>query len=316
MTDHLRFDGRVAIVTGAGGNPGLGRSYAHLLASRGAKVLVNDLGVGPDGRGNGRGAADLVVTEIEAAGGEAVANADSVSRRDGASAIVAQAVDRWGRVDIVVNNAGIAPFAKFNEISDRDIERVVGVHLMGHIWMCRAAWPHMVEQGYGRIVNVSSAVAYLGVPNQSIYAAAKMGILGLSRALATEGLEMGIRSNVIMPAADTLAWQTMLGSDFSAAARAAGLLPEVVAPVAAYLAHESCTLSGKIVQTQAGSIHEVLVAVTPPTDPDAALSVEDVAQRISQGMDRSRATPAPDKPDIAIAAPRAPKPYGAEALID
>jgi NAD(P)-dependent dehydrogenase (short-subunit alcohol dehydrogenase family) len=158
MSD-LRFEGRVAIVTGAGGNPGLGRSYALLLAERGAKVVVNDLGVGPDGRGVVKAHADRVVKEIVDAGGEAIANTDSVSERDSAEGIVAAALDAWGQVDILINNAGVANVSLFSEISENDIHRVIDAHVMGNLWMCRAVWPHMTEAGYGRILNITSYAA-------------------------------------------------------------------------------------------------------------------------------------------------------------
>lgn len=308
MPDELRFDGRVAVVTGAGGNPGLGRSYALLLASRGAKVVVNDLGVGPDGRGGIGEGVDAVVEEIRSAGGDAIVDTNSVADRDGARSIVQLAVQTWGRVDIVINNAGIAPFAAFDEITDRDIERVVGVHLMGHIWMCRAAWPHMVKQRYGRFVNVSSAVAYMGLPKQGIYSAAKMGVVGLTRVLAAEGSEHGIMANVIMPAADTLAWQTMI-PEFGRQARESGIVPEAVAPVAVWLAHESCTLCGKIIQTQAGAISEVFFSGTEGTAPDPDLGLDEVTGRMDRALDRSHLSVLPEPGDDAPPGLDAVRPY-------
>lgn len=305
---ELRFDGRVAVVTGAGGNPGLGRSYALLLASRGAKVVVNDLGVGPDGRGALGSGPEQVVEEIRAAGGEAVVNLDSVADRAGADRIIQCALDTWGAVDIVVNNAGIAPFALFDEISDSDIERVVGVHLMGHIWMCRAAWPHMKSRGYGRLVNVSSSVAVKGLPYQSAYSAAKMGVVGLTRALAAEGSAYGIAVNAIMPNADTLAWQTMLSADFSARARRNGVVPEVVAPVAAWLAHEKCTFSGKILHAESGGMREVFFSMTTGTPPDPELDLEKIALKIDSITDRTEAALVPD-PDRTAPDFFKPKPY-------
>ncbi|MFC8181776.1 SDR family NAD(P)-dependent oxidoreductase [Rhodococcus sp. NPDC057297] len=308
--NELDFSGRVAVITGAGGNPGLGRAYALLLASRGAKVVVNDLGVGPDGRGRIGSGPDEVVADIHAAGGEAVANYDSVADRDGAARVVSSALDRWGRLDIVINNAGIAPFAMFDEISDHDIEQVVGVHLMGHIWMCRAAWPHMKANRYGRLVNVSSSVAFKGLPQQSIYSAAKLGVVGLTRALAAEGAEHGIRANAIMPNADTLAWQTMLSEDFSTGARKRGVVPEVVAPVAAWLAHEDCTYSGKILHTEAGGVKEVFFATTTGTRPNPELSLEDVGADIELIVDRTDSADVPDPGALPPGALSfAPKPY-------
>lgn len=294
---EFRFDGRVAVITGAGSNPGLGRSYALLLASRGAKVLVNDLGVGPDGRGQiGRGV-EAVVREIRAAGGDAIGDAHSVAERESALAIVDRALEIWGRVDIVINNAGIAPFARFDEITDRDIERVIGVHLMGHIWMCRAAWPHMAEQGYGRLVNVSSGVAFLGMPTQSIYTAAKLGIVGLTRTLAHEGAARGIKANVIAPNADTTALRTMLAPGFTESLQAQGKTPEVVAPVAAWLAHEDCTITGKVIEAAGGAVNEVFFTATTPTAPHADLTIEDLPAAIEHALDRSKTFPYPDGSD-------------------
>lgn len=297
---ELRFDGRVAIVTGAGGNPGLGRSYALLLALRGAKVLVNDLGVGPDGRGMVGGGADKVVQEIIDAGGEAMSNGDSVATASGARSIVDAALEAWGRVDILINNAGVAPFALFDEISEDDIEKVVGVHLFGHIWMCRAAWRPMKENGYGRLVNVSSGVAVRGLAYQSIYAAAKLGVVGLTRTLAAEGHSFGIRANVIMPAADTLAWQTMLEPSFSEQARENGLTPESVAPVGAWLAHESCLYSGKVFQAQGGTIRELYFARTNGIGgTDGRLTLEAVAAQSAEVVDRTGSEVVPDpSPEI------------------
>ena len=297
MSSHeYRFDGRVAIVTGAGGNPGLGRAYALLLASRGAKVVVNDLGVGPDGRGQIGPGVEAVVEEIRSAGGEAVGDANSVAERDSARAIVDHALQQWGRIDILINNAGIAPLADFDEITDRDIERVVGVHLMGHIWMCRAAWPHMTDQGYGRLVNVSSGAAMLGMPRQSIYAAAKLGVIGLTRALANEGAKRGIQANVIAPMALTVALHTMMADSFVEGLQAQGgtPTPEAVAPVAAWLAHEDCTITGKVLDAAGGAINEVFVSMTTPTEPKPDLTIEDVPAAAERALDRSNAFPYPE----------------------
>lgn len=305
---ELRFDGQVAIVTGAGSPVGLGRAYAHLLASRGAKLLVNDLGVGPDGRGNASSGAELVAQEIMDLGGAAEANFGSVADRSDCAAMVAQARETWGRVDILINNAGIAPFARFMEISDADIERVVSVHLMGHIWMCRAVWPVMVNQGYGRIVNVSSAVGLRGMLFQSIYSAAKLGILGLTRALASEGVGQGIGVNAILPAADTAAWQELVEPGFSATARETGLVVDAVAPVAAYLAHGDCTVSGKMLDARGGGVQEVLFARTRGLPAGADLTVEKVRDGLGQIRDRT-ATDTFADPDGALPPGFVPKPY-------
>ncbi|GHB59137.1 putative short-chain dehydrogenase/reductase [Streptomyces umbrinus] len=296
--DEFRFDGRVAVVTGAGSNPGLGRSYALLLASRGAKVVVNDLGVGPDGRGQIGAGAEAVVAEIRAAGGEAVVDGNSVAERDGARAIVDTALNAWGRIDILINNAGIAPFALFEEITDRDIERVVGVHLMGHIWMCRAAWPHMAAQNYGRLVNISSGVALMGMPTQAVYSAAKLGIVGLTRSIAAEGAKHGIKANVLAPTADTVALRTMLAPEFTERNQAEGMTAEIVAPVAAWLAHEECTLSGKVFQTAGGAVTEAFISQTTGTKPDRDLSLESVPAAVERALDRSGAAPFPEGGDF------------------
>jgi NAD(P)-dependent dehydrogenase (short-subunit alcohol dehydrogenase family) len=296
--DGLRFDGQVAIVTGAGGNPGLGRSYARLLASRGAKVVVNDLGVGPDGRGQIGAGAEAVVEEIRSAGGEAVADGHSVAERDGARAIVDTALDTWGRVDILINNAGIAPFATFDQITDRDIERVVGVHLMGHIWMTRAAWPHMTAQKYGRLVNVSSGVGLAGLPTQSIYAAAKLGVVGLTRSLAAEGARLGIKVNAISPYAHTVALRTMLTAEAGEQNEKAGLTPDVVAPIAVWLAHEDCTITGRVIEAAAGSFNEAFISQTAAAPPNPDLTPEDVAAAMDSVLDRTGATPYRDGGDF------------------
>lgn len=289
-TDELRFDGQVAVVTGAGANPGLGRSYALLLASRGAKVVVNDLGVGPDGSGAIGTGVEAVVAEINDNGGEAIGDGHSVAEPDSAKAIVDLAIDRWGRVDIVVNNAGIAPFGRFDQLAEDLIGRVVGVHLMGHIWMCRAAWPHMAQQGYGRLVNVSSGVAVMGMANQSIYAASKLGVVGLTRVLAAEGAQLGIKANAIMPMASTLALEKLTPAGFNERIRESGQIPEVVAPVVAWLAHRDCGVSGKVIDAKAGAVSEVFFGQTTGTTPNAELTPEDVRDQIAEALDRAEFT--------------------------
>jgi NAD(P)-dependent dehydrogenase (short-subunit alcohol dehydrogenase family) len=303
---ELRFDGRVAIVTGAGGRPSLGRAYAHLLAARGAKVVVNDLGVGPDGRGIERAHADVVAQEIVDAGGEAIADVHSVADRDGAQAIVQAALDAWGRVDVLVNNAGVCPLALFEEISDADIQAIVDVHLMGQIWMSRAVWPHMLERGYGRIVNITSG-ALLGLRKVPIYGAAKAGAFGLMRALAVEGAGQGIAVNAVSPAAGTVAITHMnVESEFRDAMMANA--PEQVAPVVAYLAHETCELTGRGFDVGGGHVDEYYVATTSGYT-DAELTVEGVRDHLDAILDRTDATPMADArevPDIIANKPYVP----------
>ncbi|MDO5626289.1 MAG: SDR family NAD(P)-dependent oxidoreductase, partial [Pseudomonadota bacterium] len=177
MTNPIDFTGRVAIVTGAGG--GLGRLHALALAARGAKVLVNDLGGAVDGTGGSATAAQQVVQEIEAAGGQALANGASVTDFDAVQAMVAQAVGAWGRVDVLVNNAGILRDKSFAKMELADFRQVVDVHLMGAVHVCKAAWPHLVAQKYGRILLTTSSSGLYGNFGQSNYGAAKMALVGL-----------------------------------------------------------------------------------------------------------------------------------------
>jgi NAD(P)-dependent dehydrogenase (short-subunit alcohol dehydrogenase family) len=292
VSAELRFDGRVAIVTGAGGSPGLGRAYARLLAERGAKVVVNDLGVGPDGRGVQLAHADLVAREIVEAGGEALADTNSVAGRDSARAVVETALDAWGRVDILVNNAGVCPLALFEEVSDDDIEAVVGVHLMGAIWMCRAVWPHLKTQGYGRIVNISSGAMY-GQRYVPIYGAAKAGVFGLTRALAVEGAPHGICINTVSPAAGTVAI-THMNEDSPFLRGLMALRPEQVAPLVAFLAHETCSLTGKAFNASGGHVEEDFASNTRGYDnPD--LTLEDVRDNLQVVLDRTDAEPVPEE---------------------
>ncbi len=300
--NELRFDGRVAIVTGAGGQePSLGRSHAKLLAERGAKVVVNDLGVGPDGRGILRANADQVVEEIRAAGGEAVADLHSVADEDSARSVVQTALDTWGRLDILVNNAGVAFMVHFDEISSADIRNVIDVHLMGTLWMCRAAWPHLRDAGYGRIVNTTSG-AMFGIENLSIYGAAKGGIFGLTRGLAVEGAPLGIKVNALGPAANTSAVRylnetspfTKLMEDYFPTG--------LVSPAVAFLAHESCPVSGANLEAGGGNVGiRVFGQTTGYYDTD--LTIEGVRDNFDTVVDRSTARLMADLPDSGELAP-------------
>ncbi len=242
MAETMRFDGRVAIVTGAGG--GLGRAYALLLAARGAKVVVNDLGGSMHGEGADTRPADQVVAEIREAGGEAVPSYDSVEEGE---KIVQTAIDSFGRVDIVVNNAGILRDVSFHRMRDVDWEKVYRVHLFGSYKVTRAAWPYFREQQYGRVVMTSSAAGLYGNFGQANYSAAKLGILGLAHTLAVEGLRRNIYVNTIAPIAGSRLTATILPPDLVEA-----LKPEYVAPLVAYLCHESCTETGRLFEVGAG----------------------------------------------------------------
>ncbi|HMG23711.1 MAG TPA: SDR family NAD(P)-dependent oxidoreductase, partial [Kofleriaceae bacterium] len=239
MTTQLRFDGKVAIVTGSGG--GLGRSHALLLASRGAKLVVNDLGGSHTGEGKSASAADKVVAEIKAAGGEAVANYDSVEDGD---KIVKTAVDAFGRIDIVINNAGILRDVSFQKMTQTDWDLVYRVHVLGAFRVIHAAWPHMRDAGYGRIVNTSSASGIYGNFGQANYSMAKLGLHGLSQTLALEGKKRNIVVNTIAPTAGSRMTETVMPP-----ALVEALKPELVSPLVARLVHES--------QEDTGGLYEV-----------------------------------------------------------
>jgi NAD(P)-dependent dehydrogenase (short-subunit alcohol dehydrogenase family) len=304
MSGDLRFDDRVAVVTGAGANPGLGRSYAVLLASRGARVVVNDIGMKADG-GLEPTRAQAVADEITASGGDAIADTHSIAEESGAQAVVDAALDRWGRVDVVVNNAGYTRHSHIDEISADDILRTIGVHLLGSVWMCRAAWPHMREAGYGRIVNIAS-MALLGHPSGALYSAAKGGNLALTRALAAEGAPLGIKVNALVPRAAT---ESVIAKSVEwRSTELAGWSPDQAAQTAAVLAHESCPVSGKCIGSAGNHVWEIYYAQTHGYD-SAELTAEDVRANLARVTDRSRTDDVPDPADL----PPAPvelAPYG------
>ena len=251
---ELRFDGRVAIITGAGG--GLGRSHALALARRGACVLVNDIGGTVNGDGSSTSAANRVVDEITAFGGTAAANDDSVSTAEGGRAIVQAAIDAFGRVDIVVNNAGILRDKAFHKMDDTMIDPVIDVHLKGALYVTQPAFRLMREQGYGRILNTSSASGLFGNFGQANYGAAKAGLAGLTRVLALEGAGHGIKVNAIAPIASTRMTQDILGE------LAEKVSPDSVSPLVAYLAHEECSVNGHVYSVAGGRIARILIAET------------------------------------------------------
>jgi NAD(P)-dependent dehydrogenase (short-subunit alcohol dehydrogenase family) len=273
---ELRFNGQVAIVTGAGGSANLGRSHARLLAARGAKVVVNDLGVGPNGRSTHPANAEAVAAEINAVGGEAIADLNSVAEEENAAKIVEAAIKRWGRIDILVNNAGVGLNAGFDVVSSRDIVRVINVHLMGSIWMCRAAWPHMLKAGYGRIVNTVSG-AMFGMSGVTIYGAAKFGIYGLTRGLAVEGAAHGIKVNALSPGAATNSMGHGLTFKDPALEQMfiARFPPELVSSAVGYLAHEQCAVTGALVQAGGGNVSARLISATEGINVPG-VSIEDV----------------------------------------
>jgi NAD(P)-dependent dehydrogenase (short-subunit alcohol dehydrogenase family) len=269
----LRFDGRAAIVTGAGSNPGLGRAHALLLAARGASVLVNDIGPDPQ----------AVADEIRAAGGMAVANRASVASEEGAAAIVAAALDAFGRIDILVNNAAISLAAPIDAMMPEDLRRHIDVNLMGAVWTCRAAWPQMKARGYGRIVNTTSA-AMTGFADQAAYAASKGGLWSLTRALAAEGRALGIKVNAVSPGAFTQLVAAMLYEDSPLLQHSQANLPaELASPVVAYLAHEDCPVTGECIDAVGGEVQRTLIARTAGFV-DRSLTPETVAARWAEVM--------------------------------
>jgi NAD(P)-dependent dehydrogenase (short-subunit alcohol dehydrogenase family) len=264
----LGFDGKVAIITGAGG--GLGRSHALELAKRGALIVVNDLGGTMDGTGADASAAQKVVDEITAAGGEAVANHDSVATPEGGKAIVDTAIEAFGRVDIVINNAGILRDKSFHNMTPDLVDPVLDVHLRGAFNVTQPAYVHMKEQGYGRIVSTASGAGIFGNFGQANYGAAKMGLVGFTRVLAVEGAKNNIKANVIAPVAKSRMTEDLMGDLVERFA------PEFVSPLVAWLVHEDVPVTGEIYSVGAGHIARVFLGVTPGYTNTGDLTAEDV----------------------------------------
>jgi NAD(P)-dependent dehydrogenase (short-subunit alcohol dehydrogenase family) len=288
---ELRFDVKVVVVTGAGRN--LGREYALMFAARGARVLVNDLGVGisdTDGVAEApvEPPADAVVEEIRAAGGEAVANRDTIATPGGGRAIVDAALDAFGAVDVVVNNAGQVRMAPFPELTEAQLDAVIDTQLRGALNVGRPAWAVMAERGGGRFVNVSSGAAFGGVPGGAVYGMAKMGVIGLTRAMASEGRDVGIAANVIAPYAKTRPG-TGFGPYPASEELNEWLAPRLVAPLVGWLAHDACPVSGECFSVGGGHYARVGLEVTEGlVDRDA--TVESIAAGAAAILD-SPATP-------------------------
>ena len=251
----IGFDNKVAIITGAGG--GLGREHALLLASRGAQIVINDLGGTVDGSGEGtEGPAHTTAKEINDLGGVAVADTNSVATPEGGEAIVQTAVDAFGKVDIVINNAGILRDKAFHNMTPDLLEPVIDVHLKGAFYVTRPAWKLMREQNYGRVINTSSNAGILGNFGQTNYGAAKMGLVGFTRVLAVEGARNNIKANAIAPIARTRMTEELLGP------LAEKLDPSLVSPLVAFLAHEDCEVSGEIYSAAGGRIARMFIGLT------------------------------------------------------
>jgi NAD(P)-dependent dehydrogenase (short-subunit alcohol dehydrogenase family) len=271
MMTERRFDGRVAVITGSG--RGLGREYALLLASKGAKVVVNDPGSAIKGEGLDAGPAEAVVQEIRAAGGEAVACLESVATPEGGQAIIQAALDAFGRIDILIHNAGNVRYGSLEEIPHEDFKAVVDVHLMGAFNVVRPAFPIMAQAGYGRVVLTSSIGGLYGTNNVVNYGVSKAGIIGLNNVVAIEGAPKGVKSNIILPGAVTRMAEGLDTSVYPP------MGPELVAPVVGWLAHESCSVTGEMYVSMAGRVARALIAETQGVY-RPSWSIDDVADQI------------------------------------
>lgn len=269
--EQVRFDGQVAVISGAG--RGLGRAHALLLAARGAKVVVNDLGTEIRGGGSSQEPANAVADEIRAAGGEAIPHFGDVADPEGPSAVEA-AVAEYGRVDIVISNAGYSKYVAFGESSIDDLQHLLRLHVHGAYNLCRAAWPHFVGQGYGRIVLTTSSAGLYGTFDRVPYSTAKMALVGMTKSLAIDGADAGIRANAVAPAAFTRLSANGAVPEMREKMEREGR-PELVSPVFAWLAHPDCPVTGETFHVSAGRVSHVFVGETAGyVDPE--LTVEDV----------------------------------------
>ena len=274
----LRFDGRVAVITGAG--RGLGRAYAELLGSLGCKVVVNDNGSVIRGEGSDENPAQDVVDAIRAAGGEAVACTESVATPEGGRAIIQCALDTWGRIDVLIHNAGNVRYGTIRELSDEDLNAVLDVHLKGAFYLVRAAMGPMCDAGYGRIVLTSSIGGVYGNNRCVNYAMAKSGMIGLNNVIALEGEEFGVKSNVIVPSAVTRMAEGIDTSQYPP------LGPELVAPMVGWLVHENCSVSGELYAAVGGRMAEVFIGEAKGAyQPE--WSIDDVDAKIGQIRDKA-----------------------------
>lgn len=270
----LGLKGRTALITGAGG--GLGRAHALLFAKYGANVVVNDLGGKADGSGASHSMADVVVDEIKKAGGKAVANYGSVSTKDGADGMIKTALDAFGSIDIVVNNAGILRDKSFKNMTEEDWDLITAVHVKGAYYVTKAAWPHMLERKWGRVIMTASASGIYGNFGQSNYSMAKMGLVGFGQTLALEGEKHNIRTNIIAPVAVSRMTESLMPANVHEMIK-----PEFVSPLVVYLCSEQCDVNGEYYEVGAGCFArlETLRAKGLTIKPGTAeISVEAVAE--------------------------------------
>ncbi len=279
----ISFEGQVAIVTGAGG--GLGRSHALELARRGAKVVVNDLGGAMDGTGGSSEAAEKVVSEIKVSGGEAISNGGSVSDRNGAKSMVDDAMEAWGRVDILINNAGILRDKSFSKIDLDDFQVVVDVHLMGAVYCTHAVWPIMREQNYGRILMTTSPTGLYGNFGQTNYGAAKLAQVGFMNSLKIEGAKNNIHTNTIAPIAATRMTESLIPE-----AVHSKLAPESVTPAALFLVSEEAP-NGVIMQAEGGRFSVASIVENTGTQLGVDATPEDIASNYDMISDLEGAKP-------------------------
>jgi NAD(P)-dependent dehydrogenase (short-subunit alcohol dehydrogenase family) len=270
------FDGRVAVVTGAG--RGLGRAYAQLLAERGARVVVNDTGADLTGDDVRVEAAEEVAEEIRAAGGDAIACTASVATPQGGQDIIAAAIEHYGRLDVLIHNAGNVRRGSLRQMSYQDFDAVLDVHLRGAFHVVRPAFPVMCDAGYGRIVLTSSIGGLYGNCGVANYAAAKAGVVGLSNVAALEGAPAGVRCNVVVPAAVTRMAEGIDTSGYPP------MQPELVAPVVGWLAHESCSVTGEVLIALAGRVARAVVAESPGVY-QPSWTIDQVGERIDEIRD-------------------------------
>lgn len=279
----ISFEGKVAIVTGAGG--GVGKSHALELARRGAKVVVNDLGGSVDGTGDSAAPAQLVVDEIVSAGGEAVASFASVTDQNAVNAMVADVIEKWGRVDILINNAGILRDKTFAKVTMEDFQAILDVHFWGSVYCTKAVWPHMISQGYGRIVMTTSSSGLFGNFGQTNYGSAKMAVVGLMNSLRQEGARKNVHTNAIAPVASTRLTDGLMAEEVKKL-----LAPEAVTPAVLYLCSDEAP-TGMTLQAVGGMYQRIAIVEGKGVNLGVDATVEDIAENFDAITDLDGAKP-------------------------